>query len=98
MNADGQRYFTGVRDIVSRVQKQFSKLGSVDVVNVFKDAQGDIQSFTASVTKADGVVERFNFNLAKIRMVQETIAALYRTIPFYQIRTPEQIYSVLLII
>lgn len=67
LNADGQRYFTGVRDIVSRVQKQFSKLGSVDVVNVFKDAQGDIQSFTASVTKADGVVERFNFNLAKIR-------------------------------
>ena len=34
LNADGQRYFTGVRDIVSRVQKQFSKLGSVDVVNV----------------------------------------------------------------
>lgn len=67
LQADGQRYFTGVRDIVSRVQKQFSKLGSVDVVNVFKDAQGDIQSFTASVTKADGVVERFNFNLSKIR-------------------------------
>lgn len=72
LNADGQRYFTGVRDIVSRVQSEFSKLGRVDVTNVFKDAKGDIQSFTASVTKADGVVERFNFNLSKIRQGSKT--------------------------
>lgn len=67
LKADGQRYFNGVRDIISRVQKEFGKMGQVDVTNVFKDAKGNIQSFTASVTKADGVVEKFNFELAKIK-------------------------------
>ena len=67
LQADGQKYFSGVKDIVSRVQTEFSKMGKVDVTNVFKDAKGNIQSFTASVTKADGVVEKFNFELAKIK-------------------------------
>lgn len=67
LKADGQKYFSGVQDIVSRVQKEFGKMGKVDVTNVFKDAKGDIQKFTASVTKADGVVEKFNFQLAKIQ-------------------------------
>ena len=67
LKADGQMYFNSVRDIVSRAQKEFSKLGKTDITNVFKDAKGNIQSFTASVTKADGVVEKFNFNLAKIK-------------------------------
>ena len=98
LQADGQRYFTGVRDIVSRVQKQFSKLGSVDVVNVFKDAQGDIQSFTASVTKADGVVERFNFNLLKFVMAQGHTAALCRKTLFCLIKMLVQIFRKHLII
>ena len=67
LKADGQRYFASVKDIVSRAQAEFSKLGKTDITNVFKDAKGNIQSFTASVTKADGVVEKFNFNLAKIK-------------------------------
>lgn len=67
LKADGQRYFTSVKDIVSRAQAEFSKLGKTDITNVFKDSKGNIQSFTASVTKADGVVEKFNFNLAKIK-------------------------------
>lgn len=67
LQADGQRYFLTVKDIVSRAQAEFSKMGKTDITNVFKDAKGNIQSFTASVTKADGVVEKFNFNLAKIK-------------------------------
>lgn len=67
LEADGQRYFLSVQDIVARAQAEFSKLGKVDITNVFKDAKGNIQSFSANVTKADGVVERFNFNLAKIQ-------------------------------
>ena len=67
LQADGQRYFLAVKDIVSRAQAEFGKLGKVDITNVFKDAKGNIQSFTASVTKADGIVEKFNFNLAKIK-------------------------------
>ena len=57
LKADGQRYFTSVKDIVSRAQAEFSKLGKTDITNVFKDSKGNIQSFTASVTKADGVVK-----------------------------------------
>ena len=67
LKADGQRYFTFVKDIVTRAQAEFGKLGKVDITNVFKSAKGDIQSFSAVVTKADGVVEKFNFNLAKIQ-------------------------------
>lgn len=67
LEADGQRYFLSVQNIVARAQAEFSKLGKVDITNVFKDAKGNIQSFSANVTKADGVVERFNFNLAKIQ-------------------------------
>lgn len=67
LKADGQRYFTSVKDIVTRAQSEFGKLGKVDITNVFKSAKGDIQSFSAVVTKADGVVEKFNFNLAKIQ-------------------------------
>jgi len=64
--ADGQKYFLGVNDIINRTKKEYGKLGKVDVTNVFKDATGNIQSFTASVTKADGVVEKFNYSLAQM--------------------------------
>ena len=73
LQADGQRYFSGVKNIVSRAQAEFRKMGKVDVTNVFKDAKGNIQSFTASVTKADGIVEKFNFELAKIKEGTKTL-------------------------
>ena len=34
LKADGQRYFTSVKDIVSRAQAEFSKLGKTDITNV----------------------------------------------------------------
>lgn len=67
LKKDGQKYFLNVRDIISRAQKEFGKMGRVDIGNVFKDAKGNIQSFSASVTQANGVVEKFNFNLSKIK-------------------------------
>lgn len=79
LQADGQKYFHGVKDIVSRAQKEFSKMGRVDITNVFKDAQGNIQSFSANVTKADGVVEKFNFELAKIKHTSKAFSDFVQT-------------------
>lgn len=79
LEADGQKYFNYVRNIVARVQKEFGKMGQVDVTNVFKNAKGEIQSFTASVTKADGVVERFNFELAKIKNGSRNLSGFVQT-------------------
>lgn len=79
LQADGQKYFRGVKDIVSRAQKEFSKMGKVDITNVFKDAQGNIQSFSANVTKADGVVEKFNFELAKIKHTSKAFSGFVQT-------------------
>lgn len=79
LQADGQKYFHGVKDIVARAQKEFSKMGKVDITNVFKDAQGNIQSFSANVTKADGVVEKFNFELAKIKHTSKAFSGFVQT-------------------
>ncbi len=79
LEADGQKYFNYVRNIVARVQKEFGKMGQVDVTNVFKNAKGEIQSFTASVTKADGVVEKFNFELAKIKNGSRNLSGFVQT-------------------
>lgn len=73
LKADGRKYFASTKTLVADVQKEFKSLGKVDVTNVFKNAKGDIQSFTASVTKADGTIERFNFNLAQIKDGAETL-------------------------
>lgn len=67
LQADGRKYFASTKTLVADVQKEFQSLGKVDVTNVFKNAKGDIQSFTASVTKADGTIEKFNFSLAQIK-------------------------------
>lgn len=73
LQADGRKYFASTKTLVSDVQKEFKSLGKVDVTNVFKNAKGDIQSFTASVTKADGTIEKFNFNLAQIKDGAKTL-------------------------
>lgn len=73
LQADGRKYFASTKTLVADVQKEFKSLGKVDVTNVFKNAKGDIQSFTASVTKADGTIERFNFNLAQIKDGAKTL-------------------------
>ena len=73
LQADGRKYFASTKTLVADVQKAFTSLGKVDVTNVFKNAKGDIQSFTASVTKADGTIEKFNFDLAQIKDGAKTL-------------------------
>ena len=67
LDKDGVKYFAQVNNIVNRVKKEFASMGDVNVTNVFKTAKGSIQSFTAEVTKANGVVEKFNFNKGKLK-------------------------------
>lgn len=79
LQADGRRYFSSAKNIISSVQKEFKNMGKVDVTNVFKNAKGDIQSFTANVTKANGVVERFNFSVAQIKDGTKTLRGFVQT-------------------
>jgi len=58
--------FIGVKDIVNRIQKTFSKLGDTKIA-IGKNAKGEIQSVTAEVTKANGVIEKFKYNLGEIQ-------------------------------
>lgn len=76
---DGRKYFAETKGVVSKVKTEFSQLGRVDVTNVFKNSKGEIQSFTANVTKADGVIEKFNFTLAKVKDGTKTMEAFVQT-------------------
>ncbi|MPM01428.1 Chromosome partition protein Smc [bioreactor metagenome] len=66
LEAEGRKYFKSTANVLDRVKKSFSELGTVDITNVFKSPQGDIESFTASVKKADSTVESYRFQLSKI--------------------------------
>ena len=54
------------RETCERVKKEFKSLGTVDV-NFLKNSQKDIIGFTANVTKANGVVEKLKFDIARIQ-------------------------------
>ena len=66
LEADGRQFFMSSSNIVERVKKEFKSLGTVDV-NFLKNSQKDIIGFTANVTKANGVVEKLKFNIARIQ-------------------------------
>ena len=76
---DGRKYFAETKGVVSKVKTEFSQLGRVDVTNVFKNSKGEIQSFTANVTKADGVIEKFNFTLSQIKDGTKTMKGFVQT-------------------
>jgi hypothetical protein len=57
--------------IVNRVKKEFSSMGDVDV-NFLKNSKSQITGFVAEVKKADGVIEKFKFNVAKIKVGNST--------------------------
>ncbi len=65
LEREGREFFARTNDIVDRVQKRYASMGDVNV-NLFKNAQGQVTNFTAEIKKADGVVEKFRFNLAKL--------------------------------
>jgi len=66
LEAEGRQFFVSASNIIERVKKEFKSMGEVDV-NFLKNSQSNITGFTASVTKADGVVRQFSFDVAKIQ-------------------------------
>ena len=65
LEREGREFFARTNDIVDRVKKRYASMGDVNV-NLFKNAQGQVTNFTAEIKKADGVIEKFKFNLAKL--------------------------------
>ena len=66
LEADGRQFFMSSSNIIERVKKQFKSLGTVDV-NFLKNSKQDIIGFVANVTKANGVIEKLKFNMARIQ-------------------------------
>lgn len=66
LESEGKRYFKATSTIIDDVKREFASLGTVDVTNVFKNQDGNIQSFTASVKKANGELENYRFKLAEL--------------------------------
>lgn len=62
----GIKYYKQVNDIVNRVKKEYSKLSDNVNVDQFKNAKGQIGSFIVTVTKAGNVIEKFNYQRAKL--------------------------------
>lgn len=62
----GVKYFKQVDDIVNRVKKEYSKLGDKTDVQLFKNAKGQIESFAVTLNKTGNVIEKFNFERAKL--------------------------------
>ena len=62
----GIKYYKQVNDIVSRVQKEYSKLGDKVDVQLFNNAKGQVESFVVTLNKAGNVIEKFNFQRAKL--------------------------------
>lgn len=60
-------YYFNTKDIIGKIKKDFSSLGAVDVSNIFND-KGKISGFTASVTKANGTLEKYQYNLKRIQV------------------------------
>ena len=74
----GVEYLKATANIVDEAKTKFSSLGQVDITNIFKSPQGEIQSFTASVKKADGTVENYR---QKLVMLKDSAAQFKAFIP-----------------
>lgn len=70
----GIKYYKQVNDIVNRVKKEYSKLSDNVNVDQFKNARGQIGSFIVTVTKAGNVIEKFNYQRAKLNTGSGKIA------------------------
>lgn len=70
----GIKYYKQVNDIVNRVKKEYSKLSDNVNVDQFKNAKGQIGSFIVTVTKAGNVIEKFNYQRAKLNTGSGKIA------------------------
>ena len=68
LEKQGRQYLAQANNIVARSKKMFqTNDNAVDVTNIAKNAEGKIKSYTVAVTKANGEIEKFNFNRAKLK-------------------------------
>ncbi|MFS1518493.1 phage tail tape measure protein [Bacillus sp. SCS-151] len=59
----------GIRELytdIDKAVKQYSTLGNVKIGQNLNPVTKELENFTLTVTKADGIVEKLKFNLAKI--------------------------------
>lgn len=73
LEVEGRRYYQATNDIIQRVKQDFASVGKVDT-SIFKNAKGEIQSFTVSVKDADTVLEQLHFRLAQLKDSDGTVA------------------------
>ena len=66
LDEEGRRFFFNSKNIIDRVKKEFASLGQVNVFETL-NSKSKLTSFIAEVTKANGVIEKFKFNSAKIQ-------------------------------
>ena len=64
-NAALQEFYYGSKNITKKMQADFEALGNYDISKRFDD-KGRLESFTISVNKANGEIERYKYNIAKI--------------------------------
>ncbi len=67
LNKEGRMYVSKVTDILETVKNRFLRQGAKDVQFLeFKNANGQLKSFLATVDYGSGIIKKFNFEKAKI--------------------------------
>lgn len=72
-NAALQEFYYGSKNITKKMQADFEALGNYDISKRFDD-KGKLESFTVSVNKANGEIEKYKYNIAKISTGKSTQA------------------------
>ncbi len=68
---DVENVFYNSKNVISSVKRSFESMGDVNV-NVFKNAKNQITSLVAEVKKADGIIEKFKYDMANIKVGSST--------------------------
>ena len=67
LDEQGRKYFTKTTNILKQVKDYYKKNGAISVdIKDTEKSNGQIRKFTATVTEATGVINKFNFERAKI--------------------------------
>ena len=61
-----QGFYYGSRQITEKLKKDFSSLGEINLSNTFDD-KGKISTLSVELLKANGEIEKFKYNTAKIK-------------------------------
>ena len=71
LDEEGRKFFFNSKNVIDRVKAEFSTLGQVNVFETL-NSKSKLTSFIAEITKANGVVEKLQFNMAKIQTGSST--------------------------